>query len=239
MARKFIHILLVTVVKLLLKVTVSGAENVPPSGPLIIMMNHIAFLDPVVVTACFPRWVVSMAKAEAFSLPVWGPLIKIYGAFPIERGAGDVGAIRQAIRVLQQGNVLLMAPEGTRSRSYSLQPAQEGLVTVATRSGAPVIPVAITGAHQAKRNWLRLRRAPIQIAIGQPFAFKESARRQRRAAIDEAMARLAAILPEPFRGVYSDLSGATSTHLAALEAPAEQRQPQAQRHPADPGPPPE
>lgn len=226
MGRKILHPVLLFLVKMLLKVSVTGHEHVPPNGGLIVMINHIAFLDPAVVTAAFPRPVTSMAKAEAFSLPLWGPLVRLYGAIPVRRDAGDIEAVRQAIRVVSAGNALLIAPEGTRSPTYSLQPGKEGVVAIATRTGAPVIPVAVTGTHRSKRNWLRLRRAPVTVTIGRPFTFLPAARRDRRAATDEAMYRLAALLPEPFRGVYADLDRAAGHYTQAadgVEAPENAR----------------
>jgi 1-acyl-sn-glycerol-3-phosphate acyltransferase len=218
MARKVLHTILVWLVRLLFNVSVTGIEHVPPSGPLILIINHIAFLDPVLITAVFPREVVSLTKVEVLSLPVWGPLVRRYGVVSIQRGQGDIAAVRQAIDLVSSGRTLLIAPEGTRSSTYRLQTGKKGLVTIATRTKAAIIPAAITGAHQVKRNWLRLRRPPIEVTIGQPFLFRPAARRRRQPATDEAMYRLAEILPEPFRGVYGDLSQKTGLYTSTVGA---------------------
>lgn len=192
--------------KLLLRVRVEGIEAMVLSGPVLIVINHIALLDPVVVCGALPRLVTPVAKSEAFDSGILRFLLKTYGAIPIHRGEADVGAIKMALRVLQQGGAVLVAPEGTRSSTYQLQPAKEGVIRLALRSGAPIVPVGIVGTHEVKVHWKQLQRAPIRLSIGRPFYLqatnKRLARTETAALMTETMLRLAAQLPPEYRGVY-------------------------------------
>jgi 1-acyl-sn-glycerol-3-phosphate acyltransferase len=219
MRRKLINALLRFLYLLLFRLDVLGKENVPPTGPLILMINHIDALDPFIVVGIFPRAVTPMSKIEVFGLPLIGILARAYGAFPIRRGQVDKRALRQAFRVLREGGVLLMAPEGTRSSTYSLQRGKEGMALIAVRTDSPLIPVAITGTEHTGHYWRRLRRAPVRIVIGKPFRLDPGREQVRRALLramtDEAMYRLAAILPPAYRGVYGNLNEATGVHVVA------------------------
>ena len=222
MRRKLIDALLHLLYFALLKLEVSGVENVPLTGPLILMMNHIDALDPFIVVGVFPRPVTPMSKIEVFDIPLIGILTQAYGAIPIRRGQVDKGAVRQAFQVLLKGGVLLVAPEGTRSPTHDLQRGKEGMALIAARTGAPIIPVGITGTEDAGRYWQRLRRVPVRIFIGEPFRLDPGGKQLRRpllrAMTDEAMYQLAATLPPAYRGVYGDLDDATRSHvLAPLE----------------------
>jgi 1-acyl-sn-glycerol-3-phosphate acyltransferase len=219
MRRKLINLLLRALYFLLLRLEIYGTENVPGEGPLVLMINHIDALDPFIVVGAFPRSVTPMSKIEVFDLPLIGLLMRAYGAFPIRRGQVDKRALRQSFHVLHAGGVLLMAPEGTRSPTYSLQWGKEGMALIAARSGALIIPVAITGTQYAGQYWRRLRRVPVRIVIGEPFRLDAGGEQLRRpllrAMTDEAMYRLAAILPPEYRGVYGNLGEATGSHVVA------------------------
>ncbi len=205
--------------KLFARFKVTGLENVPATGPVIIIINHIAFLDPVMVFGGFPRRMIPMAKAEAFDSPVWGWFVKVYGTIPVHRGEVDMSAIKSALRILKQGGVILMAPEGTRSPTYQMQPAKDGATILALRSGAQVLPIGVTGTHRVKDYLRKLKRVPIQLSIGRPFWLQSPAgdgRLSREAlpiATKQMMYRLAAQLPPEFRGVYSNVEDAQETYL--------------------------
>ncbi len=215
--RGVLNVILKALFKLLLRVEIRGMENFPAEGPVVLMINHTSFLDPVLVCGLMPRQVIAMSKIENFSTPIVGTLIKIYGAFPVRRGEVDRRAIRQALEVLERGGVLLMAPEGTRSRDGTLQKGHDGMTFIALRANVPLLPVAVVGSEQFKHNLKRLRRTPITITIGQPFRFRPGKWRVQRDQLnrmtDEAMYQLAALLPPDRRGVYSDLSAATTDFL--------------------------
>ncbi|MBI1880175.1 MAG: 1-acyl-sn-glycerol-3-phosphate acyltransferase, partial [Chloroflexi bacterium] len=118
--------LLQLLMKLLLRLEVTGLENIPATGPAIIIINHIAFLDPLMVCGVSPRLVVPLAKKEAFASFFWRPFLTLYGAIPVQRGQADTRAIKLALQVLKHNGVILMAPEGTRSPTCELQPGKEG-----------------------------------------------------------------------------------------------------------------
>ena len=219
MARKLLNLLLRAAYFLALRLEVQGAENVPAEGPLVLMINHVDAMDPFIAVGVFPRLVTPLSKIEVFHIPLIGFLTRLYGAIPIRRGQIDTQAMRQALQVLDQGEVLLVAPEGTRSPTYSLQWGKEGMALMAVRTGAPIIPVAITGAQYAGRYWKQLRRVPVRIVMGEPFRLDPAGqplhRPLLRAMTDEAMYRLAAILPPEYRGVYGNLDKATGSHIVA------------------------
>ncbi len=219
MARKLLNIILRVAYFLVLRLEIQGAENVPVEGSLVVMINHVDAMDPFIVAGAFPRLVTPLSKIEVFAIPLIGFLTRLYGAIPIRRGQIDTQAMRRALQVLVRGEVLLVAPEGTRSPTYSLQWGKEGMALMAVRTGAPIIPVAITGAQYAGRYWKQLQRVPVRIVIGEPFRLDPADQPLRRpllrAMTDESMYRLAAILPPEYRGVYGNLDKATGSHIAA------------------------
>ena len=215
--RRLLNFFLRIAFKLLLNLEVVGLENVPLEGPLILMINHTHLIDPAMAGGVMPREVVAMSKIENFRDPILGIIVRLYGAFPVRRGEMDLRALRQALEVLRNGEVLLMAPEGTRSKECRLQPGHDGMTFIALRANAPILPMAITGTKDFSSNLKRLRRTDIKIVIGKPFRFRLSGERVRRDVLhqmtEESMYQLAAILPPEYRGVYSDLDSATERFL--------------------------
>lgn len=209
--------------RLILRFEITGLENIPASGPVIIIINHIAFLDPVMVFGSVPRRVVPMAKSEAFSLPIWGMFVRVYGAIPVRRGEVDMSAIKHALRFLKRGEIILMAPEGTRSHTHQMQPARDGAILLALHSGAPIVPIGVTGTHRVKEYWLRLKRPPIYLSVGRPFRVQPPSnngrfsRQEVSAITQEAMYRLAAQLPLEFRGVYSNPDKTGTSFLVSVD----------------------
>ncbi len=195
---------------------VEGLENLPATGPVILMINHIAFIDPIVVLGNLPRNIVPMAKIEAYRVPVWGFFVWLWNVIPVRRGEADREALARALTVLAAGEIVLVAPQGTRQPS--LQQAKEGIAYLAHRSGAPIIPVAVDGTEGfpsvSRKRWAG---PGATVRLGKPFRFKKIEGRLPREALrqmtDEAMYRLAAMLPEGRRGIYGDLSKATSEYI--------------------------
>lgn len=199
---------------------VEGLENVPAHGPAIMMINHIAFVDPFVVLHLLPRNIVPMAKVEVYNYPLVGVFPRMWGVIPVRREEIDRRAIQGALDVLHAGEIILVAPEATRSPQ--LQQGKEGVAYLASRSGAPIVPVAIEGTEGfPSLPFLKRWRGPgAQVRFGRPFQYLPTEDRHRRGRLrqmtDEAMYILAAMLPESRRGVYSDLSQATQDTLAFL-----------------------
>lgn len=191
---------------------VEGIENLPEDGPGILMINHIAFVDPIVVLGVLPRNVVPLAKIEAFHYPVIGIFPHIWGAIAVRREEIDRQAVRNALRVLEAGELILLAPEGTRNPS--LRRGREGVAYLGQKSGVPIIPVAVRGTQgYPSISPSRWREGGVNIRIGVPFRFKPLTEKRSmqllRKMTDEAMYVVSGMLPEELRGEYADLSKAT------------------------------
>ena len=207
------------VTRILCRVDDAQLAQVPGRGPLILVANHINFMEvPLIYTHLLPRPITGFVKAENLEHPILGPLlIHLWGGIPLHRGEADVAALRQGLEVLEEGRILAVAPEGTRSGSGELQRGHPGIVFVALRSGAPMLPVVYYGSERFWRNLRSLRRTDFHIVVGQPFCLDASGVRVtgevRQQMTDEIMYQLAALLPPTHRGAYSDLSAATETYL--------------------------
>jgi 1-acyl-sn-glycerol-3-phosphate acyltransferase len=194
---------------------VEGLEKFPRRGPVIAIYNHIAFVDPVVILGVLPRHAVPLAKKEVFDYPGIGIFPRLWNVINVNREGVDRRALRRSMQVLEAGEVILLAPEGTRNPS--MQRGKAGVAYLARRSGAPVVPVAIYGSKGFPSMHLsRWRQPGVRIRIGRPFRLRDPGDGDRgilRQMTDEAMYRLAALLPEDLRGVYSDLDAASTDLL--------------------------
>jgi 1-acyl-sn-glycerol-3-phosphate acyltransferase len=202
---------------LLVKPHVEGCEHIPASGPTIFIMNHIAAIDPfVLVAAVRPRFVVPMSKIENYRHPIIGLMARSWGAYPVRRGEVDRQALASTLALLAQGWAVLIAPEGTRRPSLS--EAKEGMVYIATKANAIIVPVGLDGTDQFPGSLKRLRRAPITIRFGRAFRLRTNGRAriprdEMHQMTRETMVQLAALLPEHRRGFYRDLDSTTSEYL--------------------------
>jgi len=158
-------------IKLFFRLKVKGAENVPRDGGVLIASNHQSFLDPIIVTASNRRPVSFMARDTLFRIPLFGRFIMKLRAFPVRRGGADRKAVREAVDRLKAGEVLLVFPEGTRTRDGRLGRLRSGTSMLAYRGRAPIVPAVIKGAFEA---WPRTRKLfrfrPISITYGRPIA---------------------------------------------------------------------
>ncbi len=206
---------------LLLRAEVVGRERIPRGGPFILMVNHCNFLDPIVAMyALLPREAVVLTKVENMQRPGLSLLMRLYGVIPVERGEADVTAIKRAIETLEQGNILLVAPEGTRSYHGRLLPAKHGMTFIALRTGVPILPVGVTGVKDFWSNLRSLRRTPVRANIGHPFRFRHRGHVSRQTMEEmtrEAMYQLAALLPPEQWGEYADVEHASEEHIEFLE----------------------
>jgi 1-acyl-sn-glycerol-3-phosphate acyltransferase len=183
-----------------------GLENIP-EPPYILVTNHLAVFDsPLLLTVC-PHKIRAFAAAKHRRNPFYALLLTIMGSIWVRRGEVDRQALREALDVLERGEVLGMAPEGTRARGpYALQEGKVGAAYLATRAEVPIIPVGLTGTEKIKRNLPRLRRTPVRVVVGKPFRLPESGRvrsQRLREYTDLIMRRIAELLPEEYRGVYA------------------------------------
>jgi 1-acyl-sn-glycerol-3-phosphate acyltransferase len=148
---------------------VYGADNVPPEGPVLVVANHVSYLDPPAVGCALPRDTWFMAKAALFRIPLFGAMLPYLHAFPVRQGSADRGAIRKCLELLEEGRVVTVFPEGTRSPDGMLMRAQLGAALIALRSGASVVPAAITGTDRAlPRHSPLMRPARVTVRFGPP-----------------------------------------------------------------------
>ena len=177
----------------LLAPKVTGTENVPMEGGLVVAANHRSYLDPPLLGTWFPRPIHYMAKQELWKVPLLGPLISAVNAFPVNRDAADIGSVKRALRILKDGGVVGIFPEGTRNVSGEAE-VKSGAVVLASSARCPVVPVGLVRTELATR---RLRAAHVEINIGAPMTFQGSARKATKAEIeawtDELMKKIATL----------------------------------------------
>lgn len=201
-----------------IKLHVEGWENIPAENPVLMMGNHIAALDPGIMISFFPgRDIVPLAKIEAFATPVLRYFVRHWGAIPVNRGEADLKALKSALDQMQRGNIVMLYAEGTRSKDGLIQ-GQEGSAYIALKTDSIVVPVGIWGGRGFPATWVRdFSRTDVYIRFGRPFKFKHAGgklpREHFRAMTDEAMYQIAKLLPEEWRGVYSDLTKASTEFL--------------------------
>lgn len=152
--------------------TVRGLENVPKTGSVILAPVHVSYIDPMLVGCTSPRALRFMAKEELFK-GLLGWLLRSVGSFAVKRGETDTSAIRYALETLQEGNALMLFPEGTRGDAQTLGPFQPGVAMMAKKTNAQVVPVGIGGSEKMLPKGGKLRRARLTIVYGEPFTYQE------------------------------------------------------------------
>jgi len=193
---------------LLTRCQVRGRDNVPSQGPLIVVANHLNLFDPPLVGSILSRRAVFMAKEELFRSRIVGYIMGGLSAFPVSKGRLDRRALRRAVQVLADGQALVIFPEGMRSRGRRLKPAFPGAALIALRSGAPIIPIGITGTEKMKGlSWL-WRRPEITVNIGKSFTLPPINGKLTKAELtkptDVIMVRIAELIPPKYRGHYAN-----------------------------------
>ncbi len=195
------------ILRLLTRIQVEGEENIPTTGAFVLAPNHIHMFDIPVIFGYLSRRTVIFAADKWQNTPFFGWLLSSFGdAIYVSRGIPDRKALAQAQEVLTAGGVLGLAPEGTRSRTGGLQQGRTGVVYLANRGNAPILPVVAFGQEKAFGCWLRLRKVPIYVRIGKPIHLPTEKLRApgMDAYTDDLMMTLARMLPAQYRGVYAD-----------------------------------
>ena len=194
---------------------VSGSQNVPPMGPLIVVANHQSNIDPALLGASLSRNLFFLAKETAFSNPPARWLLNNYGAYPLKRGKIDIAAIRWALTKLSTDKTIVLFPEGTRSPG-KMKKALSGVTLLALKSGAPILPVGITGTERlGPIVRVAFPTGNIRVNIGQVFSLPVIHGKLEKPQLDSMtsmiMERIAALLPESYHGVYEKITKPTKT----------------------------
>lgn len=198
------------IVSMLLKLETVGAERIPDTGPIVLIGNHVNFMDPVLAYTMNRRYIKGMTATETYQRFLFNFMAWSVDAIAVERGTPDLSAIRACVEALQAAWALYIAPEGTRSGNGRLQKGNAGITVVLLHAGThiPVYPVAFIGLEHFWPNLKRLRRTPVRVVVGAPFTLSLPEGRVRQAVREqittEMMGQIAALLPVDNRGLYAD-----------------------------------
>jgi 1-acyl-sn-glycerol-3-phosphate acyltransferase len=197
------------VFRLFFKIDTSELKKVPQNGPLLLIANHTSFLDgPLLYVFLQPRHTIAMAKKELWNHWFTKNVMNMWKCIPVDRENMNRESMQSCLKVLDEKNILAIAPEGTRNKEGNLQQGKSGVAFIAYKQQAPMIPVITLGFENFKKNFKRLRRTPILVKVGEPFTIvKKSGRldsQGREDLMEEIMLRLAALLPAENRGFYTD-----------------------------------
>ena len=210
MGQKFIRFLVRLILPLIARVEVIGYENIP-QGAFVITANHLGRLDSAILFYAFPRQDIIMPVAEKYKHHwLYGSIVRMVGGFFIDRFNPDFSAVREVVNRMKQGQILVIAPEGTRSKTEALQEARPGAAFFAIRAGVPILPAALTGTEDrlVKENLRHFKRTHIVVRAGVPFTLPAAKGVNRdemlKQQTEEIMCRIAAMLPESYRGFYAD-----------------------------------
>jgi 1-acyl-sn-glycerol-3-phosphate acyltransferase len=210
--RRFLRWFVLTMVEgitaILCRIEKDELDKIPANGPMILAMNHIGSLEvPLLRAQVRQRRVVSLAKIETWDNKLMGWLFDLWESIPIHRGEVDLGALRSCLTCLSAGDLLGVAPEGTRSHDGNLLNGRPGIVLIGLHSGAPILPVAHWGVEDFPKNIKHLKRTNFHIRVGKPFTLDAKGERVngriRQEMVDEIMFQIANLMPEKYRGKYT------------------------------------
>lgn len=209
--RNFVRGLIRFVFNAIARFEIRGYNNVPKSGAFVLAVNHIGIIDIAMFHYVFDRYDMFIPVGEKWEKTGWIRWLARHLNFLfVDRFNPDLKALRKMIALMDAGNSLVIAPEGTRSKTGALLEGKPGVAYLAARSGFPVVPVAITGTEDKVifGNIKRLRKSSVTLTAGKPFNLPPIPRENREEALqsytDEIMCQIAALLPERYRGFYSE-----------------------------------
>jgi len=218
MIKLLFNLLMRFILFVICNVNKKALKAVPCQGPMILIGNHINFLDVLTaLTFSYPRRIFFLVKKETFETPFLRFLFNTWESISVDRGTADFQALNKAADVLNQGHFFAIAPEGTRTKDGRLIQAHTGVVLIALKSKATIMPIVQYGGEKFYKNIKKLRRTKITIQVGVPFMICSGStypdKKERRLIADEIMYQMAKLLPAEYRGYYSDLSKTTTNYL--------------------------
>jgi 1-acyl-sn-glycerol-3-phosphate acyltransferase len=209
--KKFLYWLIRTVINLIADVETSGYDNLPKEGGFVIATNHLGFLDVPLALYALNNYDLFVLIAEKWEKnPLWRWIGKYFNFVFVDRFNPDLKALREVIRRMEDGQTLVIAPEGTRARDEKMAEGKPGVTYMAVKSGFPIVPVAIIGTEDRIliSNLKRFRKTKIKLIGGESFTLPPIPRDKREEALkqytDEIMCRIAVMLPEHNRGYYAE-----------------------------------
>ncbi|HCS36940.1 MAG: lysophospholipid acyltransferase family protein [Sphaerochaetaceae bacterium] len=207
LSERITNAVLRTLFRLFFTMNLEEFEKVPRTGPFMLIANHTAAFDgPLMYVFMRPREMVAMAKQELWDHMGTRYLMNLWNSIPVDRENMGRQTMEQCFSILDRGDILAIAPEGTRSSDGALQQGKAGVAFIAHKKQVPMVPVAITGFENLRKNIKRLRRTPITIAVGKPFEVANKGGRLdadgRQKLVDEIMLRLAELMPPSHWGFY-------------------------------------
>ena len=204
------------------RMEVTGGENVPPYGPLIVVSNHLSFIDPPLLAASMARPLYFIAKKELFRDPISSYALKKFHVSPFDRSGFRADAVRILLRLLEQDKAVVVFPEGHRSPDHTMKEGFLGVVYLALKSQAPILPVGITGTEKIPGWRMPIPLCRLRANIGQAFTLPvidgRPSREVMKSMLDMVMNRIAPLLPEGYRGHYSS-SAAPGFEAAPAASP--------------------
>jgi 1-acyl-sn-glycerol-3-phosphate acyltransferase len=193
------------------RVKVTGRENFPRTGALLVCSNHLSSADPPLLGLHLPRIpVYFLAKKELFKSRIFGGILKGSGAIPLNRIGVSGGSLKMSHAVLGKGGALVIFPEGKRNPEGKLSAALPGAAYLAAAAGVPILPVGITGTEKISGKWWFLKRQKVNINIGRPFYLSTDDEKPIKENLgvygDQIMTAIAELLPPEYRGIYGEVT---------------------------------
>jgi len=218
LSRRFLIALFRGVTSSVFRIHDEALARIPARGPLILVMNHVNILEiPLIYSRLQPRPVRGLVLADRWENPLLGWVLNTCEAIPLQRGGINISSVHQALDVLKAGEILGIMPEGTRSHTGCLQKGHPGVVLLALKSKAPLLPIVSYGGEGYRENIKKLRRTEFFLKVGEIFTLRPEENQVnsqvRAQMLDEIMYRLAALLPPEYRGVYAGPAEMNESHF--------------------------
>ncbi len=214
MSQKFLRWFIRLFLPLFANVKMTGLENLPAEGGFVVASNHLGRLDTVVMLFAMDREDIILPTAEKYQNHwFFNPVVRGMGGIFIDRQNPDISILRDVIKRMRNGSLLAIAPEGTRSKTETLQEGKPGVVFFAAQAKVPIVPACMTGTEDRvfKENLLKFRKTDITVKVGPAYQMEMDKNLSREEALqkatDDLMCRIAALLPESYRGVYANHPG--------------------------------